>query len=254
MDCRKLSVFLLILVVTCKGLEDDVLSGESMVEVVQRLVREVNVLKVDNQKMKVDNEKLKTDDRKLIEETEKLKIEAQKLKVDNEKVKADCQKLRTDNEKLRADDEKLKLDTNKLKIDNKELKDEVSRLKNNGHSQFSVADQQWQSLHMAAAAACRASTALGGHGPNGNMVIARTTGQSCNQVCKNSKVFTECDASVSILGYMGRSKVAGRIVGAFYNYHCSSPGWEGMHHENNVADTDVIGYGGYYGYCCCRRP
>merc|ERR1712168_653078 len=213
MDCRKLIVLLLFVVVNSKVIEleeNQVVNGESMVEVVQRLVREVNTLKTDNQKFKADNEKLKADDQKLKDETEKLKVDSQKLKTDNEKLKADSQKLK-------ADEQKLKVDSDKLKSDNKELKAEVSRLKNNGYSQFSVADQQWQSLHMAAAAACRASTALGGHGSTGNRVYPRVSKQTCVQVCRSTKYYTECDASLSIHGYIGRVKTAGSSAGSFYN-------------------------------------
>merc|ERR1712168_740701 len=248
MDCRKLIVLLLFVVVNSKVIEleeNQVVNGESMVEVVQRLVREVNTLKNDNQKFKADNEKLKADDQKLKDETEKLKVDSQKLKTDNEKLKADSQKLK-------ADDQKLKVDSDKLKSDNKELKAEVSRLKNNGYSQFSVADQQWQSLHMAAAAACRASTALGGHGPWGNTVWPRTSGHTCDQVCNNTKAYTECDASLSIMGAMGRVKSVNRAAGSFYNYHCNGHGDRG--HEEVVADSAVTDIGRYYEYCCCRTP
>ena len=41
----------------------------------------------------------------------------------------------------------------------------------------------WQALHMAAAAACRGSTASGGTGPWGNAVLAKENTRSCNQVC-----------------------------------------------------------------------
>lgn len=263
MDCRKLIVLFLFVAVNCKVIrleEHPIVNGESMVEVVQRLVREVTTLKTDNQKFKLDSEKLKADDQKLKDQTERLKVDSQKLKTDNEKLKVDSQKLKVDNEKLKADcqklktdDQKLKVDSEKLKSDNKELKAEVSRLKNNGYSQFSVADQQWQSLHMAAAAACRASTALGGHGPVGNAVYPRISKQTCDQVCKSTKYFTECDASLSISGRMGRVKTV-LSAGSFYNYHCNSPGWSGQVHEETAADANIVRNLGYYGFCCCRKP
>jgi len=249
MDSRNLWILLMLVAVNCKVIEledNGVLYGESMVEVVQRLVREVNALKTDNQKLKVNDQKLK-------QETDKLKADDQKLKTETGKLKADDQKLKADNQKLKADNQKLTADSDQLKADNKELKAEVSRLKNNGHSRFSVADQQWQSLHMAAAAACRASTALGGHGPWGNAVFPRTKGHTCDQVCNNTKVYTECDASLSIMGGMGRVKAVNQAAGSFYNYHCSSAG-AGQPHEVVVADSAVTDIGGYYGYCCCRKP
>merc|ERR1711910_317697 len=136
MDCRNIFIILMLVVVVNSKVverrdEEGRLFGESMVEVVQRLVRDVNVLKTDNINLKKDNENLKKD-------------------------------------------------SEGLKKDNSVLKAEVSRLKANGHSDYSVADQQWQSLHMAAAAACRASTAFGGHGPYGNFVYPRPKGQTCD--------------------------------------------------------------------------
>ena len=42
---------------------------------------------------------------------------------------------------------------------------------------------QWQSLHMAAAAACRGSTFKGEHGPRGNYVYPQNYPYTCNAVC-----------------------------------------------------------------------
>merc|ERR1711910_25342 len=195
MDCRNIFIILMLVVVVNSKVverrdEEGRLFGESMVEVVQRLVRDVNVLKTDNINLKKDNINLKKN-------------------------------------------------SEALKKDNSVLKAEVSRLKANGHSDYSVADQQWQSLHMAAAAACRASTAFGGHGINANQVYPRTKGQTCDQVCKATKYYTECDASLSIMGTMGRVKTVNRSAGAFYNYHCNSAGYPGLFHEESSQDNSI---------------
>merc|ERR1711936_695177 len=133
--------------------EEGRLFGESMVEVVQRLVRDVNVLKTDNINLKKDNENLKKD-------SDNLKKDNINLKKDSDNLKKDNINLKKDNENMKKDNINLKKNSEALKKDNSVLKAEVSRLKANGHSDYSVADQQWQSLHMAAAAACRASTAF----------------------------------------------------------------------------------------------
>jgi len=44
-----------------------------------------------------------------------------------------------------------------------------------GYDKYSAYDLAWQSLHMAAAAACRGSTASGGTGSHDNKVMARNT-------------------------------------------------------------------------------
>merc|ERR1711936_169561 len=221
MDRRNVFIVLMLVVVANSKVverrdEEGRLFGESMVEVVQRLVRDVNVLKTDNINLKKDNENLKKD-------SDNLKKDNINLKKDSDNLKKDNINLKKDNKNMKKDNINLKKDSEALKKDNSVLKAEVSRLKANGHSDYSVADQQWQSLHMAAAAACRASTAFGGHGPYGNFVYPRPKGHTCDQVCKATKMFTECDASLSIMGNMGRVKSVNRSAGSFYNYHCNSP-------------------------------
>merc|ERR1711910_92572 len=223
MDCRNIFIILMLVVAANSKVferrdEEGRLFGESMVEVVQRLVRDVNVLKTDNINLKKDNINLKKD---------------------SDNLKKDNINLKKDNKNMKKDNINLKKDSEALKKDNSVLKAEVSRLKANGHSDYSVADQQWQSLHMAAAAACRASTAFGGHGPYGNFVYPRPKGQTCDQVCKATKYYTECDASLSIMGTMGRVKTVNRSAGAFYNYHCNSAGYPGLFHEESSQDNSI---------------
>merc|ERR1711936_1372327 len=252
MDRRNVFIVLMLVVVANSKVferrdEEGRLFGESMVEVVQRLVRDVNVLKTDNINLKKDNENLKKD-------SDNLKKDNINLKKDSDNLKKDNINLKEDNENMKKDNINLKKDSEGLKKDNSVLKAEVSRLKANGHSDYSVADQQWQSLHMAAAAACRASTAFGGHGINANQVYPRTKGQTCDQVCKATKYYTECDASLSIMGTMGRVKTVNRSAGAFYNYHCNSAGYPGLFHEESSQDNSIAAIPDYLGYCCCRKP
>ena len=60
-------------------------------------------------------------------------------------------------------------------------------------------DLAWQSLHAAAAAACRGSTPSGGGGPWANVVIAKLNTHSCDALCGETS-YTQCDADISILG------------------------------------------------------
>ena len=66
--------------------------------------------------------------------------------------------------------------------------DSNSRLPQNlllaGYDKYSAYDLAWQSLHMAAAAACRGSTSSGGSGCCGNMVLVRNTAdkKTCAQI------------------------------------------------------------------------
>ncbi|XP_063683831.1 uncharacterized protein LOC134818271 isoform X2 [Bolinopsis microptera] len=118
-------------------------------------------------------------------------------------------------------------------------------------------DHAWQSLHMAAAAACRGSTPTGGSGPNGNAVLAKENTRSCDQVCGDT-AFNLCDADISISGYKGQATSYSQRLGHYYNYGCGSPG-------NRSGRFDEVKAGGdgvfsdhstgnwYYRFCCCRR-
>ena len=57
-----------------------------------------------------------------------------------------------------------------------------------GYDKYSAYDLAWQSLHMAAAAACRGSTASGGTGCCDNQVMARNTAdkKTCAQICAHT--------------------------------------------------------------------
>ena len=69
----------------------------------------------------------------------------------------------------------------------KQLTDQIDA--NNGLTLAPEPDEglAWQSLHMAAAAACRGSTASGGSGMYGNAVIAKENTRSCAQVCAGTE-------------------------------------------------------------------
>ena len=115
----------------------------------------------------------------------------------------------------------------------------------------------WQALHMAAAAACRGSTASGGTGPYGNIVIAKENTRSCNDVCGDT-ASNLCDADVSISGYIGQATSYSQGLGYFYNYGCGSPGnTNEKFDEVKAAGDDVFKNDStgnwYYRFCCCRR-
>ena len=63
-----------------------------------------------------------------------------------------------------------------------------------GYDKHSLYDLGWQSLHVAAAAACRGSTSSGGTGCCVNVVLARNTAdkKTCAQICAHpSAIVTE---------------------------------------------------------------
>ena len=66
---------------------------------------------------------------------------------------------------------------------------------------------------MAAAAACRGSTASGGTGCCGNTVMARNTAdkKTCAQNCAQT-TYRNCDAEVTIYGNKGKATNNGKIV------------------------------------------
>ena len=90
-----------------------------------------------------------------------------------------------------------------------------------GYDKYSSYDLGWQSLHMAAAAACRGSTSSGGSGCCHNVVLVRNTAdkETCSQLCAKTQ-YKNCDAEVSIHGKTGKATKNGEEIGAFYNYQC----------------------------------
>ena len=107
---------------------------------------------------------------------------------------------------------------------------------------------------MAAAAACRGSTASGGTGYYDNKVMIRNTAdkKTCAWICAQT-AFSNCDAEVSIYGKKGRATQNGMIVGAFYNYGCNKYFNGGS--EASSSDETVLNYSrSYFSFCCCRHP
>ena len=122
-----------------------------------------------------------------------------------------------------------------------------------GYDKYSAYDLAWQSLHMAAAAACRGSTASGGSGSWANSVMTRNTAErkTCAQICAQT-VYRNCDAEVSIYGKNGKAAKNGMVVGAFYNYHCNHAANGGS--EVSSSDETVMNYSyAYFSFCCCRK-
>ena len=75
-----------------------------------------------------------------------------------------------------------------------------------GYDKYSAYDLAWQSLHMAAAAACRGSTSSGGTGccPNQVMTRNRADKKTCAQICAQT-AYRNCDAELSIYGKKGKA-------------------------------------------------
>jgi len=149
---------------------------------------------------------------------------------------------------LRQEVENLKLKTVKLDAQNKIPRSVLPA----GFSQVSVADLQMESYHVAAAAACRGSTATGGSGVTNNLVFPRSRGRSCAEVCE-ATTYRWCDAELSIYGKRIIARSSTDYVGSFYNYGCHFK-------ENNVQfEPDLRANNGrmtmtkYISYCCCRR-
>jgi len=121
-----------------------------------------------------------------------------------------------------------------------------------GYDKYSLYDLGWQSLHMAAAAACRGSTGSGGTGCCENAVLAHYAAdkKTCAQICAETR-YSNCDAEVSIHGKTGKATKMGETIGAFYNYGC---GHAGTGLSRSVSDiTRFQDPYPYYSFCCCRK-
>ena len=130
---------------------------------------------------------------------------------------------------------------------------QVANLSIAGYDKYSVYDLAWQSVHMAASAACRGSTASGGTGGYANKVMTRNTRdqKSCTEICAET-VYSNCDAQVSVYGTKGKATTNGMIVGSFYNYGCNefaNGGSEVSSSDETVMDDDTR----CFSFCCCRK-
>ena len=121
-----------------------------------------------------------------------------------------------------------------------------------GYDQYSAFDLAWQSVHMAAAAACRGSTPTGGSGCCQNQVMARNTAdkKTCSQICSQSS-YPSCDGEVSVYGRERKATQNGEIVGSFYNYHCNSALNGGS--EVSEVNEAIMSSSIYFSFCCCRK-
>jgi len=165
-------------------------------------------------------------------------------------------------EKLVADMSLLQKEIATLAKENKDLKSKFSLLDGNnkikqsylpaGYDKYSLYDIQWQSLHMAAAAACRGSTPTGGSGYLANYVYAKKDGVSCTATCWQT-TYKNCDAAISIHGYVGKSTKVLQPVGAYYNYGCGmSRLWYSKGIEEKIKNEQISSVV-YISYCCCRK-
>ena len=111
-------------------------------------------------------------------------------------------------------------------------------------------DLQWQAIHFAVAAACRASAVSGANGSHNNVVYPREEGLSCKDIC--SKTYTRlCDAEVSIIGLKKKATKSGENVGYFYNYGCDNPSRH-PEFETKMKREDISSVTNHISYCCCR--
>lgn len=121
---------------------------------------------------------------------------------------------------------------------------------------YSAYDLAWQSLHMAAAAACAGRTPSGGSGSHVNLVLARNSrgDKTCTQLCEE-KNFPHCDAEASIFGRVGKATTNGKIVASFYNYGCDRKGQGYGRNEASAEEEEVMdtSWKGAYSFCCCRK-
>ena len=116
------------------------------------------------------------------------------------------------------------------------------------YAEYSLEDIQWQSLHMAAAAACRGSTPSKGR--HSNRAIPGRDGVTCTQVCSET-FFSNCEGAVALMGLQKQTLTNTTPVGLFYDYGCEWNQRSGLS-ELTYANKKIL-YATYYiNYCCCR--
>jgi len=119
-----------------------------------------------------------------------------------------------------------------------------------GYSDYSVNDLQWHSIHMVAAAACRAVTAYtGDKGTEPNRVFARSSGHSCDEVCKATK-FNTCDAEISLSANVKKATSSKTELGWFANHGC---GDKSKYGEPSAPVDQIMKGNALVSFCCCHR-
>ena len=118
------------------------------------------------------------------------------------------------------------------------------------YAEYSLEDIQWQSLHMAAAAACRGSTPSKGR--HSNRAIPRLDGVTCTQVCSET-FFSNCEGTVALMGLQKQTLTNTTPVGngLFYDYGCEWNQRSGLS-ELTYANKKILHATYYINYCCCR--
>ena len=117
------------------------------------------------------------------------------------------------------------------------------------YANYTLEDVQWQSVHMAAAAACRGVSVS--KGPHANRVIPNRDGVACSVVCAET-TYTHCDGTVNLMGFKGQSVQNNSPVGVFYNYGCEHQQYRGQS-EQGYSNGRILTTNYYIGYCCCRH-
>lgn len=116
------------------------------------------------------------------------------------------------------------------------------------YATYTLEDVQWQSLHMAAAAACRGVAPS--NGPHHNRVLAAPDGVTCTSVC-GATSWKHCDAKVTLMGLQGQKLQNNAFVGLYYDYGCDHVQYNGQS-EQGYSNAKILSPSYYIGYCCCR--
>lgn len=120
-----------------------------------------------------------------------------------------------------------------------------------GYSDYSVNDLQWHSLHLAAAAACKATSDLGGGmRKKTSKVFARSSHMKCHDVCKASATTKQCDSEVSIYGNHRKATSLKDEVGWFTNNGCNGTSVQTF--EPTSSEDQVMKDNTFISFCCCR--
>lgn len=119
-----------------------------------------------------------------------------------------------------------------------------------GYSDFSVTDLQWHSMHLTAAAACRATSGSLGEPENEpNRVFARSSGKSCLQVCE-ATAYKGCDSELSLSANVKKANSSKDELGWFANKGCKD---DSKYGEPSTSAEKIMNGGAFVSYCCCHR-
>jgi len=116
-----------------------------------------------------------------------------------------------------------------------------------GYSDYAANDLKWHSLHMTAAALCRAVAYVGT--PRLDRVFAKSAGHSCTQVCK-ATAYHNCEGDLAFHANPKKATSSKDTV-AFWDHVRSCDEASPAGFEPSSRPDEILKFRSVFSFCCC---